>query len=605
MMLLEELHLVSFKGFRDFHLNCLPFTCLIGPNNGGKTSILEAIRLLHEFIVFVFGRNEKPDFNNIRWNDNPLSTIKRLHQNDPDAIWLDKQTTEPAKINAIFSNQIVVSLNIEGQSKYNLDISVNGVSIKNDLNDETKIIVENLYTLSPIYVPPPSAISPSEVFTHYANYKEQSDTGHFANTWRQSMYWHYNDGDKSYFDKVVSLVQRYIPNVVILPPRLTHDLHPRVLIEYNEGKTSFDIGASGGGLRTLLNIASVLCLSPAQLFLFDEPDSHLHPNLQSAVARLLRDFSIDESKQVFVATHAPDFISEIPTSEICWIDRQEKSARYSTKLGTLLSDLGSLTKADAVRAYGFDKILFVEGNLDKTIFREILKNYLGSALEEHNLLICNLPSGKGDLKHLVVFKKLVMDVMRLDIRIVSIVDMDYELKNSEQNDDNDDIRILKLDRKEIENYLIEPKVIEEALKIVSDNNEQFSKRDVTLPTINKIEQTINGFLSDVNIRNQMKYKLIYKFRDRLSPDLDKSTKEQKSDEWFNQQCNDFKWCLHHCPGKEVLKKIREKYQKEFGLTLTQPSLISALLNNSNDFVNIVKIVANHLELTPIQESNSE
>ena len=61
-MFIEELKLTLFKGFREFTLACSPFTCLVGLNSQGKTSILQAIRLLHDIITFAFRNGDQPDF---------------------------------------------------------------------------------------------------------------------------------------------------------------------------------------------------------------------------------------------------------------------------------------------------------------------------------------------------------------------------------------------------------------------------------------------------------------------------------------------------------------------------------------------------------------
>lgn len=47
-MRLVELRLVNFKSCRDATIRFEPFTCLIGPNNSGKTNVLEALAFLQQ-----------------------------------------------------------------------------------------------------------------------------------------------------------------------------------------------------------------------------------------------------------------------------------------------------------------------------------------------------------------------------------------------------------------------------------------------------------------------------------------------------------------------------------------------------------------------------
>jgi AAA15 family ATPase/GTPase len=44
--MIEHLRLQNFRGFRDHHLPLARMTVLVGQNNAGKTTIVEALRLL-------------------------------------------------------------------------------------------------------------------------------------------------------------------------------------------------------------------------------------------------------------------------------------------------------------------------------------------------------------------------------------------------------------------------------------------------------------------------------------------------------------------------------------------------------------------------------
>src|SRR5690606_5334422 len=136
---------------------------------------------------------------------------------------------------------------------------------------------------------PLGATSGTEQWLPHVNFAQQLQQGRYVETWRNSLYWLYNDGDKGRYKDVVDLVRRYIPESAILPPRLSHDNPPSVIIEFLEEAQKYDIGLSGAGLRSLLNLASVLLLSGSRLLLLDEPDSHLHSSLQRVIARMLYD----------------------------------------------------------------------------------------------------------------------------------------------------------------------------------------------------------------------------------------------------------------------------------------------------------------------------
>ncbi|MCS6902266.1 MAG: AAA family ATPase [Myxococcales bacterium] len=49
--MINQLHICNFKCLRDTRLSLEPLTVLIGPNNSGKTTILDAIRTLGRLTI--------------------------------------------------------------------------------------------------------------------------------------------------------------------------------------------------------------------------------------------------------------------------------------------------------------------------------------------------------------------------------------------------------------------------------------------------------------------------------------------------------------------------------------------------------------------------
>ena len=66
-MHLEELDIHNFRGFKDYTLKLKPFNVLIGENNSGKTSVLQAIQLVYESMQVLFGGEEHPRFTALRY----------------------------------------------------------------------------------------------------------------------------------------------------------------------------------------------------------------------------------------------------------------------------------------------------------------------------------------------------------------------------------------------------------------------------------------------------------------------------------------------------------------------------------------------------------
>lgn len=603
---IKELHLISFKGFRDFRLECSQFTTLVGMNSSGKTSILQAIQLVHDLTKFAFGGYEnrdiqRPSFVNILWSSDyrfkNSGVIERQNSGDPDALWLNKKTSIPCEIKLILTNDIEIKLKIVGRENYTLDFLKENESIQSRIQEvEYQKFVEDFFLLFPTFVPPTASLPPIEQFIYHPDLRQKLDKGLIAECWRSYLYWLCNDGDNRNSNRVVEIVQQYLPNTVIKLPQLTHTSPPQVLIEFEEDETNFDISVSGGGLRTLASLAVILHFSRSRCLLLDEPDAHLHSTLQHQIAQMLLDHSVEKNVQIFVTSHAPDFIAEIPVEYLTWIDRTKSESRTCNGVGHFLADLGAVTKADAIRNYGANKILFVEGGMDRTVLSKLASSFCQAnsafinPFIDNSVIIAELPDGKGDSKHLNSFQKLLFEVFKLDVKIACIVDNDYEFsfdKPSIENIGNSSTLLLRLQCKEIENYLLDSAVIAKAVLNLVEQRKKYIDKSVDYPSLDEIQERINEILSSTEICSTVKCQVVPRYRETLNNSLDPSTKERKGEEWFSENWNDQAWQVRNCPGKEVLTQLRTWCQNKYHLTLTPSKLVEALLELPDDVVEIM------------------
>jgi len=441
-------------------------------------------------------------------------------------------------------------------------------------------------------VPPVGLVSPSEQFQHHPAIDGFLREGREYECWRSRLFWFWNDGQRDAFDEVVATVQRYLPDALVQPPRLTHDSSPRVLIQFQEDGTDFDISTSGGGLRTLLNLAMVLRFADALCLLLDEPDSHLHGTLQRAVAQMLLDHAVGEDRQVVVASHAPEMISELPEESLVWIDRKQDGGRTCSSIGRVLVDLGALTKADAIRAYGTDKILFVEGSLDRQVLGQLLSTAgVTNPFSDAGVVVAELPSGRGDSVHLAVFRRLLMEALKLDMAVCCVVDNDYDAETSDppgEPEDGGEVSVFRLRRKEAENYLISPGVIARASASAAERRRQYSGNEVLAPTQEQVEGHLEAVLAGPSVKDTAKYQAIARLVELQPSEQDLAVRLREADEWFETKWADPAWRLANCPGKSVLAALRRWCQEEFGLTLTTATLVESLGECPPDLVEIAR-----------------
>lgn len=135
------------------------------------------------------------------------------------------------------------------------------------------------------------------------------------------------------------------------------------------------------------------------LYLFEEPDNHLHPTSLRAIADELKECVTDDSQAV-ITTHSPYFLNQFPVTD--WFPLSVDANR-TTSLRPR-----NLTKTDrelrvAFGRYGLrppeallaKRVVVVEGPNDVTLLRELVELKTGRSPDRQDLLV--IPAGGKDV----------------------------------------------------------------------------------------------------------------------------------------------------------------------------------------------------------------
>ena len=130
---------------------------------------------------------------------------------------------------------------------------------------------------------------------------------------------------------------------------------------YNDGLEWVNVGS--GTLQALIVLSFLYGFEP-DVFLLDEPDAHLHVNLQRTMLEFLRQ---QTGTQMLIATHAEEFIKRVGVEQISFLTPSgvKKAPRRNDAL-LALSDISNLDLANlAARKL----IVYVEGETDEELIR--------------------------------------------------------------------------------------------------------------------------------------------------------------------------------------------------------------------------------------------
>lgn len=180
-----------------------------------------------------------------------------------------------------------------------------------------------------------------------------------------------------------------------------------IKFKVNGRASSLDKLGTGHQSSVILSLYRQLGVATGKyvLYLFEEPDNHLHPTSLRAIAEDLRS-CVKQDCQVFVTTHSPYLINQFPIDELLSLStaadrstvrRKQDIRRSDHELRVAIGKYG-LKPSEALLC---KKVVVVEGPNDVTLLRTLIEIESGLSPDRQDILV--LPAGgKGPLADLCV-----------------------------------------------------------------------------------------------------------------------------------------------------------------------------------------------------------
>jgi ABC-type polar amino acid transport system ATPase subunit len=182
------------------------------------------------------------------------------------------------------------------------------------------------------------------------------------------------------------------------------DLNEQVELTVVSGSTEQPLSEMGTGHQSavVVNLYRQMGIeSPGEtIFLFEEPDNHLHPSTIRSIAYSLRDLS--QKSQVIITTHSPIMIDSIDIRNVRGV---YKGAKGDTQLReTSLEDYTDKEIRWFLAQYNLQvtepmlsrRTIVVEGPFDLAIMRALFAERMGKSPEEYDIALI-AGGGKGPL----------------------------------------------------------------------------------------------------------------------------------------------------------------------------------------------------------------
>lgn len=100
-----------------------------------------------------------------------------------------------------------------------------------------------------------------------------------------------------------------------------------------------EIGYMGSGLQMWLQIIWFICKSAnSETVILDEPDVYMHPDLQRSLVKIVK----NRFKQVIIASHSVEILSEVNPENVLMIDKSKQTMKFSSDIISVQNTLENL-----------------------------------------------------------------------------------------------------------------------------------------------------------------------------------------------------------------------------------------------------------------------
>lgn len=552
----------NFKAFKYYSLRLQTTNILAGPNNSGKSTILNAFRVLHIGLRRAYARKPEvvasPDGQSLGY---PVSTedIPMSLEN----VATDYDFDSPTTVEFFFSNGNILLLFFSAHGS----ISLIPMKSKGSLRSPLAFKKEFPTTIG--YIPVLGPLEHREALLDERTIQRGLSTHrasrHFRNYW-----YHYPEN----FDDFAKLVRETWPGMEIQAPEL---------VDFNifamfcaENRITREIYWSGFGFQIWCQILTHLVRNKnVDLLIVDEPDIYLHPDHQRQILTLLR----NTGPSVLLATHSTEMLSQADPSEIVIIDKSRKSGHRLESVHEVqiaLDILGSYQNIVLTQLSRTRRVLFVEGSDFKIISRMALKLELMELANEANFTVVPI-EGFSQWEKIEGLAWGFEKTLGVPIAMGLVLDRDYRCEEEIEailHELKKNINFAHIhQRKEIENYLLTPIVLERAInsRVRSTKMEPIKTGD-----IKPISEILDGITSSHRTEIQSKYidNRIRFFKSIGSP-LDISTITKDSIDIFDKKWQDINLRMEIVPGKKTFSKLNQYLQDSLGFNLTLISITNA------------------------------
>lgn len=347
----------NFKRFEQQEFDIPDHLVIAGPNNSGKTSLLQAIAAWSEIAFQWLEKNPvlvrdkdgnylSTNLNLLRFNSVPLA--------DFDHLWKDKSVQEPASVR-LHTDRWEIGFEILYR-----ETELAAIRPAKDVSEDA-LGKYRAAPLIPVYIPPLSGLDVKEPRYDPVVIPARSAQAQAGSILRNMLLAVSQDAQK--WQKLQNVIKSFF-DYELSSPSGGAEIHARY--RHSAHDIYYDLSSAASGFLQVLLVYVCLLHKNASVLLIDEPDAHLHILLQDKIYRALRDDAQQGGSQLIIATHSERLIEAADGENLRLLTSELRKVGDKRKL----TDTLYLENKDIILAGSEPGILYVEGKTDIDILRE-------------------------------------------------------------------------------------------------------------------------------------------------------------------------------------------------------------------------------------------
>ena len=454
---LTSLRIKNFKRLEDVEIELGKTVVLIGPNNSGKTTALQALALweigLRRWVEKRSAKDTPEKRPGVTINRRDLIAVPVPVAN---LLWKDlhvraiqkengKQETRNIRIDILVSG---VTEGSQWDCGFEFDYAnqesfyCRPLRLSEDTGSPRLSVPAAAAPVRVAFLPPMSGMAATEDRLQEGAINVRIGEGRTAEVLRNLCYQIYSSDNQTSWKAMVLQIESLF-GVRLNPPEFIKE-RGQITMSYEENGSELDLVSSGRGLQQTLLLLAHLYTHPQAVLLLDEPDAHLEILRQRQIYQILTSTADSQGCQVIAASYSEVLLNEAADRDIV-VAFVGKPHRIDDRGSQLLKSL---------RAIGFDQyyqaeqkgwVLYLEGSTDLAILQEFAKvldhaargfleqpfvHYVANQPRKARDHFFGLREAKPDLVGLAVFDSIPDDL-----------------------NENGPLGELKWSRRELENYL--------------------------------------------------------------------------------------------------------------------------------------------------------